>query len=122
MPWSQGTRPVPDMGSCALRLSQPPEHWQFLADPTLTWHILQGVQKRHSSQLTFGEEFAAYLHLSLPTHVQKQLKKGTNLQLLADSISMSHSLNHKEKPLRFVSIKSEGILQVQRSKALRTYI
>lgn len=92
MPWSQGTCPIPDMGSCALRLSQPPEHQQYLTDPTLTWHILQGLQKCHCSDLTFTEEFATYLHLSLPTRVQKQLKHRTNLQLLTDLLSVSHSL------------------------------
>jgi len=75
MPWSQGTCLIPDVGSCALRLPQPSEHQQYSIDPALTWHILQGLWKRHSLELMLTEEFAIYLHLSLPTHVQKQLRQ-----------------------------------------------
>lgn len=38
--------------------------------PAMPWHVLQGLQKRISSELTFTEEFATYFHLSLLTHIQ----------------------------------------------------
>lgn len=69
MGWGHNT--IPAMRICALQLLQPPKLQQHF-DPALTRRILQRLQKCHSSELTFTEEFATYLHPSLPTHIEKQ--------------------------------------------------
>lgn len=69
---SQGTQPYCRHGQLFSELVAASKAPAALG-PALPWHVLQGLQKDLSSELTFTEEFATYFHLSFLTHIQNQL-------------------------------------------------